>query len=187
MQSVAGLADDDDRTYRSSSSQDGPAGYTLSTTASSALPKSDSYSNLFDTSSQDLPLGGSAHSLRNQLNSSSDSPSLTKRLLSSQSSIKLKAPYVAEDYRCPPARGAVDSPSGGLRNTLASDEKYPVAGSLIRDTAPMGEHHYGDSNRYHGDMQSRATSPPNRALLLSGARTSPVATNPRSLISPSSR
>lgn len=63
--------------------------------------KSDSYTNLFDASSQDLPLGGSAHSLRNHLTPSDAKYSQFNNANSDKTSISLHNQIISPTIQCP--------------------------------------------------------------------------------------
>jgi hypothetical protein len=95
-------------------------------------PKTASYNNLFDTN-QDVPLGGSAHSLRNHLEGG--------RLPNGASqphSPKTRYAY-PEHHRTAPMASSEDfSPTNSgpsyKQRPLASDQMYPTTQALITDT-----------------------------------------------------
>lgn len=106
-----------------------------------AGPKTASYNNLFDTS-QDVPLGGSAHSLRNHLTSD---PRMVQRngaqpprtlYTQSPQAARYRPPYIISQ-QAPMASGeelSPASPSKGGEVGLASDQMYPTTQALITDT-----------------------------------------------------
>lgn len=164
-------------------------------------PKSDSYTNLFDAG-QDVPLGGSAHSLRNHMMASQDTVASSSsgpgaksippaKMLYPRSgggarsySPEGRPPVAPTDGHVPrhPTKSSVGSPTSGTRGavgttTLASDEKYPTAHALSRDALlPTSSHHH----HHNKDRWSPAPPPAsniNRFVSLTGARTSPVGTH----------
>lgn len=108
-------------------------------------PPAGSYTNLFDTR-EDVPLGGSAHSLRTNVHGKpvtlSNRPS--PLLAGKKRSADVRAPMAEMDECSPTSPAAVagtaapihyiNSPTGDRSMSLASDEKYPTTQALITDT-----------------------------------------------------
>lgn len=157
-------------------------------------PKSDSYTNLFDAG-QDVPLGGSAHSLRNHIVAGQDSSKLAptslmplpaKMLYPSRNALAAST-LNAQHHGLPDGRhplaphsdstcylskkNIVGSPTTTSRssNMLASDEKYPVTNALVRDPFVY--------NKTIKQSPPSSISGLSRIVSLTGARTSPVGTH----------
>lgn len=155
-------------------------------------PKSDSYTNLFDAG-QDVPLGGSAHSLRNHLAAGQDTISSTssglkplpaKILYPGRSALPTgfrtspdgrppPAPAEGHGLRHLPPKTTIGSPTSTMRSTtLASDEKYPMTHALIRDPFLSSSHNKNNRHSPPGSISGLS-----RIVSLTGARTSPVGTH----------
>ena len=108
-------------------------------------PPSASYTNLFDTR-EDVPLGGSAHSLRNNVPIAGNADTNLNHhgyvtrpspVTGKKRSADVRAPMASQDEfspTSPPMRGLINSPSMDRSVMLASDEKYPTTQALITDT-----------------------------------------------------
>lgn len=159
-------------------------------------PKSDSYTNLFDAG-QDVPLGGSAHSLRNHLVAGHDSslpvstslkPLPVKALYPSRNTPATSVssvlhhgppssghrldPYSDGAHHLPTKTMTTGSPTVISRGSimLASDESYQAAHSLVKD-------HFTPAHKTSKQSPPSSISGLSRIVSLTGARTSPVGTH----------
>ena len=167
---------DDRQTFNSVTSQD----------SDFPPPKSDSYSNLFDAG-QDVPLGGSAYSLRNHFapGQSVDSPSSAiktfppKHLYSNRPSNAISNSPVSQHVQLKDQAGICSPTRYGT--SLASDEKYPLSHALGRDAAGRTVQRSPVTGGSLGSLNSRVDS-----LSRSGAVHSAgfVSSSPRGTVSP---